>query len=361
MKITNSVKDRLIQDCKDFYENFKTLNDISIKKHYSSLSDRVKKYYGDLSVFRKDCNDLPPDNGTRIWTHNNECLKNKNFPHIDHSVIGPFPDSVESLKNAILDLLCINEEVEISYSKCGIAHFFLPGFERTVVVLEDEHRGELYNKSNYAFTKYKKDLKDVLKQFKNSIVIEFYDKKIFPKDLFKQLSSAGLSLYSKFRFLSVDPPTKRHLGYCVMEYDNGNIKIIESGTHLIDNTYSRSLQIKVMGDFIEKKLTTYSCSYFISESAFGFGQENVRTLLSENVGVFQYLGELYSVPFITISPKRFKLYVIGDDKADKEKTIRWAKKRFKLKEIVLEHEADAIAIAIAFLTDRELLDLCDWK
>lgn len=365
MKVSDSIKERIIQDCKKFYEQYKTLNEIAVKKHNSSLHDRIKKYYGDLNELRKSVKNLPDDNGTKIWTFNNDLLSRDDFPkQVDWTKISGCKLAIVCLKYALMDFLCVKEEnpEKTSFeSKNHIGSFYLPNFNREVIILTDNFRGEEFNKSNYAFTKCKKEFRDLLKKNKDSIVIELHDSKITEQQIRRQLSENGINLYSKFRLLSVDPPTKRNLGYCIIEYDNNSVKRIESGTHLVDHTYSRPFQIKLMADFIEGKIKQHDCKYFVSESAFGFGQENVRTLLSENTGVFQYIAELYSIPFITVSPKRFKLYVLGDDKADKEKTIQWAKKRFKLKEKPQEHESDAIAIAISFLADRELIDLCFWK
>ena len=78
-KVSDKVKENLINDCHDFYEKYKTLNDVAIKKHNSSLSSRVNKYYGDLSKMSKDCKDLPPDHGSRIWTYR------RTLPLLQHS------------------------------------------------------------------------------------------------------------------------------------------------------------------------------------------------------------------------------------------------------------------------------------
>lgn len=358
-KITEKSKNKIVSDCDDFYRENNTLNEIAIKKNLPSLWERIKKYYSDLDSLRKEIPQIPPDNGTRISNYNNKKL-GKNFPkEVNWNSINNSDDLIKS----ICDYLTIDKNLisEINHTKENIANFLLPNFNRCLIVLEDRYRGEDFNKTEHYFNKYKKEVRALISKTKNPLVIEFYNNSITKENIEMQLSVGGINLYDEFKFLSVDPPTKRHLGYSIMEYKKGEVKIIESGTHLVDNTYSRPSQILKMGNFIKEIINKYGVKYFVSESAFGFGQENVRTLLSENVGLFQFLAEYNNVSFITVSPKRFKLYVIGDDKADKQMTIDWSKKRFKLKGIVQEHEADSIAIGISFLSDRELIDLNDFR
>lgn len=362
MTISEKVKSKIVEDCNSFYKSNGTFNEISVKKNAPSLHQRIKKYYTEFPCLLKEIPNLPPDKGTRVKNYNNTELLNKHFPgKIFLSGIEDKSFPVAYLRDEILDFLMISEDTETHTSKEGIVSFYLPGFNRWVIVLEDRFRGEHYNKSKYAYNKYTKDFRGLVKKYKDPIVIQLFSEIISEESVKCQLSSQGINLYNDFYFLSVDPPTKRHLGYSVMKYNNGKVKIVESGTHYVDNSFSRQYQILDMYNFIDSLFRDYDCKYFVSESAYGFGQENVRTLLCENVGVFQFIAEYNSISFVTVSPKRFKLYVIGDDKAGKEETIEWSKKTFDLIGDVEEHEADAIAIGIAFLSDRELIDLYEFR
>lgn len=368
MEISSKVKNNIIKDCNSFFEKYHTLNEYAVKRYHPSLFDRVKKYYSNLRTLRKEIPDLPLDNGSRIWNYNNCCLflgrTPPEVPHPEgiHLFRGLIKKDCKSIENVISNLFsCLglpeNKKDEMVHqSKEGIYYINNNPFDFTFIILEDRFRGSHFNSSEYAFTKYKKDVSEIVKKNKNPLFLEFYDNFLSTENFEKQLSFGGINLHQTFNIISIDPPTKKNLGYCIMHYNCGEITILESNTHYIDNSKSRGFQLKSMSDFVGELWKVYGFRYFVSESAFGFGQENVRTLLSENVGLFQYLAELYSIPFLAISPKSFKSYVLGDSEADKEATIKWAKEKFKVGKEIQEHEADAIAIAIAFLTNRELIN-----
>ena len=122
MAISEKVKNRLTEDCKIFYDKYKTLNELAVKKNCPSLADRIKKYYLNLPSLLKEFPDLPPDNGTRIQNFNNQYL-GAGFPsQVDWSKVTTAQELIDNLTVFLwVDDPCENV---LSETKEGIHYFF---------------------------------------------------------------------------------------------------------------------------------------------------------------------------------------------------------------------------------------------
>lgn len=368
--MNDKVIENLKNDCLKFYDKYFTLNEFTIKKYNNSLYTRINKYYGSLEKMRETHKKLPKDNGARFWNYNNICLfkspkfipeELKNIPKVNFKFNKS--DKIKSLNelhNFLKNFIFIHSD--FLETKSGIQYYDSDSnpFHISIIIVQDCFRDKKFNNSDYAFTKYKKEFNNLNKKLNNVAIIEFYNNEILVKDVIKSFAYGGLNIYKEFNFISVDPPTSRNLGYSIMKYSNNKCTIIESGTFTMDNRAYRGGVLVQMKYFLSEMIEKHDCKYFISESAFGFGDVKVRTLLNENVGIFQLLSELYSMPFIPISPKQFKADVLRDFEATKEDTIEWAISKFGIEHEIIEHEADAIALGLCFLVKRELVDVLDY-
>lgn len=368
--MNDKVIENLKNDCAKFYEEYFTLNEFPLKKYYNSLYTRINKHYGSLDNMRAKIKKLPKDNGARIWNFNNVCLFKpprfvpKEFKELSKADFkfdqNGLIESIADLHDFLKDFILISGEFQVT--KSGIHYYESSSnpFNLPVIIVQDNFRDIKFNKNKYSFDKYNKEFRELNKKLGNPCIVEFYDQQILIKDIVKYLSYAGLNICAEFNFISVDPPARRNLGFSVINYNNGKCTIVESGTFTMDNSFYRCGILEQMHQFLCRIIEKYDCEYFISESAFGYGDPKTRTLLNENVGIFQLISELYSVPFIPISPKQFKADVLGNYEATKNDTIEWAVNKFGIEHDIIEHEADAIALGVCFLIKRELVDVLDY-
>lgn len=374
--------ENVLKESESFFDKYHTFNQYAVSKHNPKLNKHINSIFPNYKqVISKS--PILKDFGSRIWTHNNICLE---YPHgkipkevvslIEkkkggkislHEEVGKtfvLPGNLEDQIETVEDLFkfiqtFLNCELEIKETKEGAiyAEEMSPKFGISIIPLKDEYYHQELHKSIYSYDKYCRGLRSLIKRTSQPVVIEMCDD-ILVRDIMYALLIGGVNFYGNFNFLAIDPPTTSNLGFCVMNYQNGEFKTVESDTFELPGYLHREKTIKSIYEFVERIVSDYWCKAIVSESSFGFGIQKVRTLLSENVGIFRLIAEQYSVPFLTISPKHFKLNVLGDAAADKEKTIKWASK-YSDKKIgeIQEHEADAICIAISYLIDRELINV----
>jgi len=380
MSIKNP-QEKIIVDSEKFFDKYLTFNPHAVARYCPNLHKKVLSNFGDYSNFQ-DKYESFQDFGSRIWNYNNICLEylTGEIPKKISDIVEKKYGGKESLKSSIestftysgsLEDLVETEDDLFSFLtvflNCSLVNLETKNgakyisednpFGISVFPLTDFYYHQEMHKSKSAFEKYCREIRDMIKKSSKPIVVEMCED-LTVKEILNALFRGGVNFYNNFNILAIDPPTSTNLGFCVMNYQNGNFKIVESGTFEIPNYFNREKSVKSIFEFVEKIVSDYWCKVMISESSFGFGVPKIRTLLSENVGIFRLIAEQYSIPFLTISPKHFKSNVLGSAKAGKDETIVWASKYAEKKvDLMREHEADAICIAVSYLIDRELINV----
>lgn len=364
----------VIEQSLKFLNQYATFNEHAVKKYNPLLYKHVLSKFQSFEKLLKSNKDLF-DSGSRIWNYNNICLSYDKIPkkslniisqqyknikeQIESTFIKPIND--ERIGNEIDFTLTLedylNTELNFINNKFHILHSDINNkYNANFIILEKDYNYKKENVSNNHYAKYVAYANGIINKSKFPVVINYVEYQTKIDDIINNLFSCGINVYKNFNFIAIDPPIKTNLGFCVFNYNNGDYKIVESGTLKLNRYHYRGQSLMEMYNLMLEKIKTHKCKAMVSESSFGFGVPKIRTLLGENVGLLNFIAEYYNIPFISISPLHFKSIVLGDRNSDKNLTIKWVSEMTG-KSGMEEHEADAYTIGIAFMVDRELINL----
>jgi len=352
-----------------FLNQYATFNEHAVKKYNPLLHKHVlSKFDSFENIIKKNKNLF--DSGSRIWNYNNICLSYDKIPKKSLNIISKQYENIKEeiketfvypVNNYICDITLdledyLNTELNFIHNKFSILYSDNKNkYNANFIILEQDYNFKKENVSNNYYAKYTAYVNGIINKSKFPVVINYVENTTID-NIISNLFSGGINIYKNFNFIAIDPPIKTNLGFCVFNYNNGDYKVIESGTLKLKKYHYRGQSLMEMYNLMFEKIKTHKCKAMISESSFGFGVPKIRTLLGENVGLLNFIAEYYNIPFISISPLHFKSIVLGDRNSDKNITIKWVSEMTG-KSGMEEHEADAYTIGIAFMVDRELVNL----
>ena len=152
--------------------------------------------------------------------------------------------------------------------------------------------------------------------------------------------------------LSLDPPAKVNLGYCISEIQNDSFSIIKHNTYKIKAKKS-ARKLSEIYDFIVDIIDKENIQLVITEQSMGWGTMYLRKLLNEFSGVMKAASGKTKTEIIEMSPKHYKKVVASNFKAKKPEVEKAVCEFLNDTTIVgSEHEFDAMALAICFYKDN---------
>lgn len=149
--------------------------------------------------------------------------------------------------------------------------------------------------------------------------------------------------------LGIDPGTLK-TGYGLIEFSNGRVKLLASGTIENKRIKSLPLRLKFIYDEISKLIEEYLPDELSIESAF-YGK-NVQSALkighARGVSILAAINK--QIPTYEYSPREIKKSVVGNGAASKQQVMYMVNQILELKrEITNFDETDAIAVALCHL------------
>jgi len=151
------------------------------------------------------------------------------------------------------------------------------------------------------------------------------------------------------RVIGVDPGYDR-LGVAVLEYENGQEKVIFSSciqTSSKDNLLTR---LNVLGDVFKTLLETHKPDTLGIETIFFNTNQKTAIGVAEARGIIIYLAQSAGCKVYEFGPQEIKVAVTGYGKSDKSAVIEMTKRLvINTPDKALDDEYDAIAVGITCL------------
>ena len=144
--------------------------------------------------------------------------------------------------------------------------------------------------------------------------------------------------------LSIDPASKKNLGFSIGDFSNGEYRIFKSGTKILDE----NLKFSDAFNFINNCIEEHQINRIIYEQT-QWGVPFVQSQISEIIGVIKLASELNKIEIIPLAPTTVKKTITDNGRANKKEMKNKIEELFpELKNIKSEHEIDAIAIGVAY-------------
>ena len=153
------------------------------------------------------------------------------------------------------------------------------------------------------------------------------------------------------KVLGIDPGLDR-IGFAILDASKNEVLFSECFS---PPRSLGDLRIKEVVKRMEEILKKYSPDEIAMEDL--FFSKNIKTamMISKVMGALTYQIQLSATPLFTYTPIQIKLATTGHGVAKKEQVQQMVEKLVKInKEIEIDDEADAIAVAITHINTRKL-------
>lgn len=151
------------------------------------------------------------------------------------------------------------------------------------------------------------------------------------------------------RVLGVDPGYDR-VGLAVMEYENGNEKLIHSTCLLTDKSAELNTRLQAVGQTVTKLIKEYEVDTLGIETL--FFNKNVKTAMgvAQARGIIMYVAMQENCVVHEFSPQAIKIATTGYGNSDKHAMTSMVKQLIPgVPTDALDDEYDAIAVGITCL------------
>ena len=159
--------------------------------------------------------------------------------------------------------------------------------------------------------------------------------------------------------LGIDPASIRNMGAAILEVNTETrvFKVLWHSTVVLPDFKTDGARLTHIHDEFEKIVDKYKPTVLSIEFSRGFGQSFVRQNLQESCGVIKMCCHLNDIEVFEPSPNHMKLVIAGSGKAKKADMKIWVKKIAPdMDKPKTEHEADAVASALTYLIDEDIID-----
>jgi crossover junction endodeoxyribonuclease RuvC len=151
------------------------------------------------------------------------------------------------------------------------------------------------------------------------------------------------------RVIGIDPGYDR-LGVAVMEYDNGQEKLIHSSCIQTNSKDDLLTRLHVLGNEFKSLLKIHKPDTLGIETIFFNTNQKTAIGVAEARGIVIYLAQCAGCKVYEFGPQEIKVAVTGYGKSDKSAVIEMTKRLVKnVPDKALDDEYDAIAVGITCL------------
>lgn len=158
--------------------------------------------------------------------------------------------------------------------------------------------------------------------------------------------------------MGIDPASVRNLGLgiVVADKESRSFRVDVHTTVVLPEFKNNGDRLKYTYDKVEAIIKEHNPEILAIELSLGFGNAFVRQNLQESVGVIKMCCSIHGVEVVQEAPTHMKLIIAGSGKATKSDMKKWIKIATKLDKPKTEHEADAVATALTYLIDEDVID-----
>lgn len=164
---------------------------------------------------------------------------------------------------------------------------------------------------------------------------------------------------SQLVILGIDPASIRNMGAAILSVDleSRTFDVPWHSTVILPDFQTDGGRLSHIYDEFQKIVDKYKPSVLSIEFSRGFGKSFVRQNLQESVGVIKMCCNKNGIEVYEPSPSHMKLVIAGSGKAKKTDMKIWVKNIAKdMDKPKTEHEADAVASALTYLIDKDIID-----
>jgi len=156
--------------------------------------------------------------------------------------------------------------------------------------------------------------------------------------------------------LGIDPGTNV-MGYSFVKKVGKNIEVLEMDVLKLGNKEEMSTRMKIIFDFIIKKIDIFHPDMLALEAPFYYKNVQSMLKLGRVQGICIAAGLSRDIPFTEFPPKRVKQSITGNGNASKEQVM----KMLQMMKLIDENPkyldaSDALAVAVCYCTQRNLMD-----
>lgn len=156
--------------------------------------------------------------------------------------------------------------------------------------------------------------------------------------------------------LGIDPGTNV-MGYSFVKKVGKNIEVLEMDILKLGNKEEMSTRMKIIFDFIIKKIDIFHPDMLALEAPFYYKNVQSMLKLGRVQGICIAAGLSRDIPFTEFPPKRVKQSITGNGNASKEQVM----KMLQMMKLIDENPkyldaSDALAVAVCYCTQSNLMD-----
>lgn len=156
--------------------------------------------------------------------------------------------------------------------------------------------------------------------------------------------------------LGIDPGTNV-MGYSFVKKVGKNIEVLEMDVLKLGNKEEMSTRMKIIFDFIIKKIDIFHPDMLALEAPFYYKNVQSMLKLGRVQGICIAAGLSRDIPFTEFPPKRVKQSITGNGNASKEQVM----KMLQMMKLIDENPkyldaSDALAVAVCYCTQSNLMD-----
>ncbi|MDY6381990.1 MAG: crossover junction endodeoxyribonuclease RuvC [Synergistales bacterium] len=156
--------------------------------------------------------------------------------------------------------------------------------------------------------------------------------------------------------LGIDPGTNV-MGYSFVKKIGKNIEVLEMDILKLGNKEEMSTRMKIIFDFIIKKIDIFHPDMLALEAPFYYKNVQSMLKLGRVQGICIAAGLSRDIPFTEFPPKRVKQSITGNGNASKEQVM----KMLQMMKLIDENPkyldaSDALAVAVCYCTQSNLME-----
>lgn len=145
--------------------------------------------------------------------------------------------------------------------------------------------------------------------------------------------------------LGIDPGTQR-IGYGVIEFLNGDFKLIKSGLFLIKNKDDASVLFEAK-KYTDQLIKKYKPNILGIEKLFFAKNQKTAMSVAQTRGVILFSAKENKIPIKEYSPNEVKSMIAGYGFADKKAVLKMVGLTLGIRNFkIIDDASDALAIAI---------------